>query len=433
MPAGANDALDQTRRLQIKLYLAAKRSSTRRFHALYDKVYRTDVLERAWAQVKANQGSPGVDAETIEAIEAGGVEAFLAQLQEELRAGAYQPQAVRRVRIPKPHGGQRPLGIPAVRDRVVQAAVKIVIEPLFEADFRDCSFGFRPKRSAHQARDRIRQGIQRGQCRWVVDADIVGFFDHVDHRILLRLVQRRISDRRVLKLIRGWLVAGVWDGTRLEHPSEGTPQGGVLSPLLANVYLHVLDEVWESRFSRLGRLTRYADDLVMLTWRRHQAERIRELLTQLLGKLKLELSPSKTRLVDLREPKAGFDFLGFHYRWVPVRKAPSRRYIASWPSQRAMAAARQRVRALTPLGRVGLPISMVVQDLNRFLTGWGAYFRCGNATLQFKHLDAYVTDRLCRFIARKYGKRGVRRGLAVLLESRDRLGLQRLAGTVRYA
>ena len=177
MPAGANDALDQTRRLQIKLYLAAKRSATRRFHALYDKVYRTDVLERAWAQVKANRGSPGVDAETIEAIEAGGVEAFLAQLQEELRTGAYQPQAVRRVRIPKPQGGQRPLGIPAVRDRVVQAAVKIVIEPLFEADFRDCSFGFRPKRSAHQARDRIRQGIQRGQCRWVVDADSVGFFD----------------------------------------------------------------------------------------------------------------------------------------------------------------------------------------------------------------------------------------------------------------
>lgn len=319
MPAGANDALDQTRRLQIKLYLAAKRSQTRRFHALYDKVHRTDVLERAWAQVKANQGSPGVDAETIAAIEARGVVGFLAQLQEELRTGTYQPQAVRRVRIPKPQGGQRPLGIPAVRDRVVQAAVKIVIEPLFEADFRDCSFGFRPKRSAHQARDRIRKGIQREQCRWVVDADIVGFFDHVDHQILLRLVQRRISDRRVLKLIRGWLVAGVLDGTRLEHPSEGTPQGGVLSPLLANVYLHVLDEVWESRFSRLGKLTRYADDLVILTWQRHQAERSRELLTQLLGKLKLELSPSKTRLVDLREPKAGFDFLGFHYRWVPVR------------------------------------------------------------------------------------------------------------------
>jgi group II intron reverse transcriptase/maturase len=433
MPETANDTLDKTRRLQRKLYLAAKRSQTRRFHALYDKVYRADVLERAWGQVKANHGGPGVDAETIDAIERQGIERFLGQLEEELRTGSYRPQPVRRVLIPKPDGRQRPLGIPAVRDRVVQAAVKLVIEPIFEADFRECSFGFRPKRSAHQARDRIRKGIQREQCRWVVDADIVGFFDHVDRRILMTLLRRRISDRRVLQLIQRWLEAGVLTGTTVVHPTDGTPQGAVLSPLLANVYLHVLDTVWESRHGRLGKLTRYADDLVILTWQRHQAVRIRDLLAQFLGKLKLELSPSKTRLVDLREAKAGFDFLGYHYRWVPVRGDRQRRYPACWPSRRAMAAARQRIRGLTPLERVGLPISQVVQEINRFLDGWGAYFRYGNSTQQFRHLDQYVTDRLCRFIARKHGRRGIDRGLAILLETKDRLGLHRLTGTVRYA
>lgn len=432
MPAKASDTLDKTRRLQIKLYLAAKRNRNRRFHALYDKVYRTDVLERAWTQVAQNRGAPGVDAQTIEAIEAQGVGPFLAELQEELKAGTYRPQAVRRVRIPKPQGGQRPLGIPVVKDRVVQAAVKIVIEPLFEADFSDCSFGFRPKRSAHQARERIRRGIQRDRCRWVVDADIVGFFDHLDHGILLRLLRRRISDRRILALIRGWLKAGVFDGATLLHPTAGTPQGGVISPLLANVYLNVLDYLWTKHYAHLGQLTRYADDLVILTWQRWQAERAREVLAQLLAKLKLELSPTKTRVVHLEEPRIGFDFLGYHYRWVPARRDPQRRYAACWPSRRAMAAARQRIRELTPWHRIGLPVSVVVQDLNRFLTGWGAYFRYGNSARQFKALDRYVETCLCRFITRKYGRRGWRRGMAVLLDSHTRLGLHRLVGTVRY-
>ncbi len=432
MPAKANDTLDKTRRLQIKLYLAAKRNRNRRFHALYDKVYRTDVLERAWTQVAQNRGAPGVDAQTIEAIEAQGVGPFLAELQEELKAGTYRPQAVRLVLIPKPQGGQRPLGIPVVKDRVVQAAVKIVIEPLFEADFSDCSFGFRPKRSAHQARERIRRGIQRDRCRWVVDADIVGFFDHLDHGILMRLLRRRISDRRILRLIQGWVKAGVFDGTTLLNPTAGTPQGGVISPLLANVYLNVLDQLWTKHYGYLGQLTRYADDLVILTWQRWQAERAREALAQLLAKLKLELSPTKTRVVYLEEPRTGFDFLGYHYRWIPTRRNPQRRYAACWPSRRAMVAARQRIRELTPLHRIGLPVSVVVQDLNRFLTGWGAYFRYGNSTRQFKALDRYVETRLCRFIACKHGKRGWRRGMAVLLDSHTRLGLRRLVGSVRY-
>lgn len=432
MPERANDTPDKIRRLQIKLYLAAKRSPMRRFHALYDKVQRTDVLERAWHQVKANRGAPGVDAETIEAIEARGVEAFLAELQAELQAGTYRPLAVRRVRIPKPRGGERALGIPAVRDRVVQAAVKIVIEPLFEADFTDCSFGFRPKRSAHQARERIRQGMQREQRRWVVDADIQSFFDTIDRSILMTLLRRRISDRRVLGLIRRWLEAGVFDGGALLHPEAGTPQGGVISPLLANVYLNTLDRWWERHCGTLGVLTRYADDLVILCRQQGQAERAREVLASMLAKLKLELSPTKTRLVGLAEGTAGFDFLGYHYRWVPVRRNPARRFAACWPSQRAMQAARQRIRDLTPPHRIGLPINMVVQDLNRFLQGWVAYFRYGNSTQQFKSLDAFALERLCRFIARKHGRRGLRRGLAIMLNSKTPLGLLRLPGSVRY-
>jgi RNA-directed DNA polymerase len=433
MPATANDTRNNVRHLQNTLYLAAKRSPNRRFHALYDKVHRADVLERAWMQVKANQGSPGVDAQTIEAIEAGGVETFLAAVQAELREGRYRPQAVRRVWIPKPGKPEkRPLGIAAVKDRVIQTAAKLVLEPIFEADFRDCSYGFRPRRSAHQARERIRKAIMAEQCRWILDADIRSFFDSVDWHILGALLRRRISDRRMLRLLEAWLRAGVLDGTVLVHPTVGTAQGAAISPLMANVYLSVLDRIWEDRFSRLGKLVRYADDLVMLTWQRWQAERAAELLSRILARLKLELATNKTRLVGLEDPAKGFDFLGYHYRWLSTRRSRGRRYAACWPSQRAMQAARDRVRELTPLQRIGLPISMVVQDLNRFLDGWAAYYRHGNSTQQLDSLDWYVHNRLCRFISRKYGRRGTRRGLAVLLHSKDNLGLHRLAGTVAY-
>jgi RNA-directed DNA polymerase len=352
-------------------------------------------------------------------------------LQLELREGVYRPLPVPRLVIPKPSGGERELGIPAVRDRIAQAAVKIVIEPIFEADFRDNSFGFRPKRSARDARERIRRHVQRERRHVVVDADIEGFFDNLDRGILMRKLRERISDRRVLALIERWLRAGVLAGGAMLHPETGTPQGGVISPLLANVYLSGLDQAFEERYAKLGRLVRYADDLVIVCWQDWQARRAQQALARELAALGLRLSTSKTQIVALEVGGEGFDFLGFHFRRVSSRTS-GRPYIACWPSQKAMAAARQRIRQLTPLGRIGLPAIMVVQDLNRFLRGWGAYFRYGNSTQQFHALDRYAFWRLARFMTRKHHRPGTGRGAFELLESRDRLGLHRLTGTIGH-
>jgi len=253
MAGRPNNTLDSTRALQHKLYLAAKRSPNRRFHALFDRVFRKDVLRCAWLEVRANQGAPGVDATTIADIEAAGVGGFLDGLAVSLREGSYRPQPVRRVWIPKPGkpGKMRPLGVASVRDRVVQQAVKIVLEPIVEADFLPCSFGFRPKRSAHQALQAMREAVRGGRT-WVVDADIDSFFDRLDRDLVLDCLRERVSDRRLLKLIRAILSAGVLDGVVLSAPVQGVPQGGPLSPVLANVVLHRLDRVWEQRHRRLG-------------------------------------------------------------------------------------------------------------------------------------------------------------------------------------
>jgi RNA-directed DNA polymerase len=425
----ANDTLDRTRELQLKLYRAAKRSPARRFHALYDKVYRRDILERAWEEVRRNRGAPGVDGVTIAQVEAQGVEGFLDDLAMELRSGTYRPLPVRRVIIPKPQGGERNLGVPAVRDRVVQAAAKAVLEPIWEADFLDCSFGFRPGRSAHQALEVIRAEVNRGRC-WVVDADIAGFFDSIRPEVLGAALAERVSDRRMRKLIMGWLKAGVLAGETLLHPQAGTPQGGVASPLLANVVLHRLDRAWQARHRRLGVLVRYCDDLIILCPTKERAEAALAVLTKLLADLGLTLATAKTHLVDL-QAGSGFDFLGFQHRRVESFTRRGRYFCARWPSTRAVRAAKQRIRERTDRRWLLLPAEDIVRDLNRFLVGWRSYFRHGNSTTVFHDLDRFVTDRMARFIANKHGYRGRNYGLLVLM-GHDYLGLQRLVGSVRH-
>jgi RNA-directed DNA polymerase len=311
---GSMHAEEKVRVLQRKLYRAANAQPGRTFRVLYDKVCMREVLQTAWERVRRNRGSAGIDGETIRDIEAYGVERFLDELREELRSGRYRPQPVRRVFIPKPDGRQRPLGIPRVRDRVAQAAVRLVIEPLFEASFRPGSYGFRPKRDAGQAIQAIRDGVHRG-FNEVIDLDLKNYFDTIDQGVLMKLVARRVSDPRVLRMIRRWLRAGVMLEGRREETLVGTPQGGVISPLLANIYLHPLD-VYSERWMKKTRMVRYADDLVVL-WPKGHAQKTMLEIRRFLARLRLTVNEEKTRITTARE---GFDFLGVHFRERPSRR-----------------------------------------------------------------------------------------------------------------
>ncbi len=432
MAERSNNILERTRDLQHKLYQAAKSSPNRRFHALYDRVFRRDVLRSAWLEVRANQGAPGVDAVTIADIEAEGVEDFLDSIEATLRDGTYRPQPVRRVWIPKPGKAElRPLGVAAIRDRVVQAALKIVLEPIFEADFLPCSFGFRPKKDAHQALHAVREAVREGRV-WVVDADIESFFDRLGFGVILDSLRERVSDRRVLGLIRRILGAGVLDGKVLSFPGEGAPQGGPLSPLLANAVLHRLDRAWMERYSRLGVLIRYADDEVICCPTKERAEAALAALSDILAGLGLNLSASKTRVVGVAGGDESFEFLGYHHQMVPTRKRPDRHHLARWPTDKAMTRARSRIREMTGRNRCHVPTEVLVGEINQFLRGWGQYYRFGQSTRCFHAIDEYVVERMALSLSKRHGRAGRGHGLKHIVLSGNRLGLIRLSGTVVY-
>jgi RNA-directed DNA polymerase len=431
MPETANNPSEKVRELQRKLWVCAKSSKTRRFHALYDRIYRSDVLWEAWKRVRNNGGAAGIDRETIQAIEERGVGEFLQEIEAALRAGQYRPSPVKRRWIPKADGKQRPLGIPTVRDRVVQMVAKIVIEPIFEADFQPCSYGFRPKKSATQALEAIRMAGNQG-CNFVVDADIQGYFDNIQRDTLMELMKERISDRRVLKLIRQWLDAGVMEDGTVRETLAGTPQGGVISPLLANIYLNKLDRIWAARCGQLGILVRYADDFVAMCRTESAAGEALRRIGLVMERLGLTLHPAKTRLVDLRRGKESFVFLGCTIRKKrSIQRAPSKHFMQRWPSPKATKRLRDRVREITGKRTSGKDVKQIIADLTPVLRGWGNYFRTGNADREFNKMDSFVFTRLRRWQYRRGGQRTTKRA-PFTGDQLYGMGLHRLMGTVKY-
>ena len=398
---------EKVQQLQEKLCHAAKENSKRKFHALYDKIYRTDTLKEAWRRVRANKGASGVDGETLADIEKLGVDLFLQDCERRLKEGDYNPQPVRRQYIPKKDGKLRPLGIPTVRDRVIQMATKLIVEPIFEADFQESSFGFRPKRSAKQALERIRKACNR-KGNWVVDVDIQGYFDNINHDKLMKLVEMRINDRRILKLIRKWLQAGVMEEGIVRRSDLGTPQGGVISPLLANIYLNYFDVLWEKHGKEVGELTRYADDFVVICKTKKDADHAFKLIRTIMERLELTLHPTKTRTVGLWTGEDGFDFLGMHHRKTKAETSAGKVYYTTqqWLAKKAEERIREVVKdRLSPPKMRSMSFADHIVWLNPKIMGWRNYYYTNYSQRKLAKLDWYILQRLTRWYAKKRQRR----------------------------
>jgi len=400
--------LQKVSELRRKLADKAKQEPGFRFYALYDRIYRQDVLWSAWRLVRRNDGGPGIDRQTIDDIVKYGENRMIDEIMEALKSKTYLPQPIKRVHIPKGDGKTRPLGIPTVKDRIIQQATLLILEPIFDEDFLDCSYGYRPGRSAHQALDDIERNLKVGRTA-VYDADLKGYFDSIPHDKLMKAVEFRIADRQVLHLIRMWLTAPVIEKdeqgrTTKKRPDKGTPQGGVISPLLANLYLHWFDKVFHGKGGPLkfanARMVRFADDFVIMA--NIMTERtvgwVEEKIEQWMG---LEVNREKTKVVNLRLPDTVLEFLGymFQYDRSPFRK--NSRYLKRSPSRKSMQRAKDKIRELTSHQKGCFPIDEVVRELNWFLIGWSNYFKTGHPGKSFRSINHFVLTRMYRFLRRK--------------------------------